>query len=310
MHAPAHSHHDDGPVGNDVKILTLIAVLVPPIALAVAICFAWGGYFTITDLCLLLGGYVLTAMGITVGYHRLFTHKSFEASAPVAWFFAVLGSMAVQGPLIWWVTTHRRHHQHSDDLEDPHSPHAGRQKGVVGWVSGFLHSHVGWLFTRGNYTSTQKYAPDVAADPRAQAISRWFPLWVLLGFLIPALIGWAIDGGWRGAFLGFLWGGVIRMFLVHHITWSVNSVCHIWGSQTYRSGDHSRNNPAMGILAMGEGWHNNHHAFPASARHGLEWWQFDISWITIRSLAVVGLVSSIRLPGEQRLQAKRVVPTA
>jgi len=185
MHAPAHSHHDDGPVGNDVKILTLIAVLVPPIALAVAIWFAWGGYFTITDLCLLLGGYVLTAMGITVGYHRLFTHKSFEASAPVAWFFAVLGSMAVQGPLIWWVTTHRRHHQHSDDLEDPHSPHAGRQKGVVGWVSGFLHSHVGWLFTRGNYTSTQKYAPDVAADPRAQAISRWFPLWVLLGFLIP-----------------------------------------------------------------------------------------------------------------------------
>jgi stearoyl-CoA desaturase (delta-9 desaturase) len=310
MHAPAHSHHDDGPVGNDVKILTLIAVLVPPIALAVAIWFAWGGYFTITDLCLLLGGYVLTAMGITVGYHRLFTHKSFEASAPVAWFFAVLGSMAVQGPLIWWVTTHRRHHQHSDDLEDPHSPHAGRQKGIVGWVSGFLHSHVGWLFTRGNYTSTQKYAPDVAADPRAQVISRWFPLWVLLGFLIPALIGWAIDGGWRGAFLGFLWGGVIRMFLVHHITWSVNSVCHIWGWQTYRSGDHSRNNPAMGILAMGEGWHNNHHAFPASARHGLEWWQFDISWITIRSLAVVGLVSSIRLPGEQRMQAKRVAPTA
>ena len=310
MHSPAHSHHDDGPVGNDVKTLTLIAVIVPPIALAVAIWFAWGGYFTVTDLCLLLGGYVLTAMGITVGYHRLFTHKSFEASAPVAWFFAVLGSMAVQGPLIWWVTTHRRHHQHSDDLDDPHSPHAGRQKGVVGWVSGFLHAHVGWLFTRGNYTSTQKYAPDVAADPRAQAISRWFPLWVLLGFLIPALIGWAIDGGWRGAFLGFLWGGVIRMFLVHHITWSVNSVCHIWGSQTYRSGDHSRNNPAMGILAMGEGWHNNHHAFPASARHGLEWWQFDISWITIRSLAVVGLVSSIRLPGEQRMQAKRVAPTA
>ena len=310
MHAPAHHDSDNAPVGADVKALTLLAVIVPPLGLAVAIWFAWGGWFTVTDMVLLVVGYMLTAMGITIGYHRYYTHRSFEASAPVAWTFSVLGTMAVQGPLLWWVTTHRRHHQHSDEHDDPHSPHAGREAGFVGWLSGFAHAHVGWLFSRGNHTSVRRYAPDVAADPRAQLISRLFPLWVLLGFVLPALIGWAIDGGWRGALLGFLWGGLIRMAAVHHATWSVNSVCHIWGWQTYRSGDHSRNNPVMGILAMGEGWHNNHHAFPASARHGLEWWQFDISWIVIRSMSAVGLVDSIRLPGAQRMSEKRIAPAA
>jgi stearoyl-CoA desaturase (delta-9 desaturase) len=245
-------------------------------------------------------------MGITIGYHRLYTHKSFEASPAVAWTFGILGSMAVQGPLMWWATTHRRHHQHSDHEEDPHSPHAGREPGLGGWIRSFAHAHIGWLFDRELRGSVLRYAPDLAADRRAQAISRTFPLWVALGFAIPALIGGLVTQSWMGALLGFLWGGVIRMFLVHHATWSVNSVCHIWGWQTYRSGDHSRNNPAMGILAMGEGWHNNHHAFPASARHGLQWWQFDISWITIRSLAAVGLVSGIRLPSPERLESKRV----
>jgi stearoyl-CoA desaturase (delta-9 desaturase) len=309
MHAPDF-HHDDEPVGTRVKLITLAAVALPPVALAFAIWLSWGTAFRMTDLLLLLVGYVLTAMGITIGYHRLYTHRSFEAAAPVAWTFGVLGSMAVQGPLLWWVTTHRCHHQYSDREHDPHSPHAARREGVFGWISSFLHAHVGWLFSREAHGSTARYAPDVAADRRAQAISRLFPLWVVLGFAIPAAIGGLVSGTWTGALLGFLWGGLIRMFLVHHITWSVNSVCHIWGWQTYRSGDHSRNNPAMGILAMGEGWHNNHHAFPASARHGLEWWQFDISWIVIRSLSAVGLVSSIRLPGDQRMLEKRVAHAA
>jgi len=309
MHSP-HHHDDDRPVEARVKLITLAAVALPPIALAGAIWLSWGTAFRTTDLVLLLVGYPLTAMGITIGSHRLYTHRSFEASPAVAWTFGILGSMAVQGPLLWWVTTHRRHHQHSDRVEDPHSPHATRRAGVLGWISSFMHAHVGWLFSRGSLGSTARYAPDVASDPRAQAISRWFPLWVILGFAVPAAIGGLVSGTWTGALLGFLWGGIVRMFLVHHITWSVNSVCHIWGAQTYRSGDHSRNNPAMGILAMGEGWHNNHHAFPASARHGLEWWQFDISWVVIRSLAAVGLVDSIRLPGEQRLRDKRIVQAA
>ena len=303
----SHDHEPVGEVGNNVKILTLIAVVVPPVVLAVSIWYAWGGYFSWTDLTMMIVGYFMTSMGITIGYHRLYTHKSFEASAPVAWAAGICGSMAVQGPLLWWVTTHRRHHLHSDDIEDPHSPHAGRQKGIIGWVRSFAHSHVGWLFSNDDIASSvKKYAPDVAADPRARMISKLFPLWVLMGFVVPAVIGGLVDGGWKGAFLGFIWGGVIRMFLVHHATWSINSVCHIWGTRTYRSGDHSRNNPIMGILAMGEGWHNNHHAFPASARHGLQWWQFDLSWITIRSLAAVGLVKRIRLPGAERMAAKRI----
>jgi len=310
MHAPGH-HHDDGqPVATRVKLLTLLAVVLPPIGLGVCMWYAWGGAFDWVYLVLLVAGYVLTAMGITIGYHRLYTHKSFEASAPVAWTFGVLGSMAVQGPLLWWATTHRRHHQHSDHDEDPHSPHAGREKGVIGWIRSFCHAHIGWLFSPELKGSVARYAPDIAADPRAQAISRLFPLWVFLGFAIPAAIGGLVTQSWTGVLLGFLWGGVVRMFLVHHATWSVNSVCHIWGWQTYRSGDHSRNNPAMGILAMGEGWHNNHHAFPASARHGLQWWQFDISWITIRSLAALGLVSNIRLPSKERLDSKRIAAAA
>jgi stearoyl-CoA desaturase (delta-9 desaturase) len=307
-----HHHHHHGPaqegkVTTKVKVLTLMAVVLPPIALAIAIYYSWGGYFSWTDMAMLVVGYFMTSMGITIGYHRLYTHKSFEASAPVAWVSAVCGSMAVQGPLLWWVTTHRRHHQHSDHELDPHSPHAGRQPGVLGWIRSFGHSHIGWLFSDNDIASSvAKYAPDVAADKRAQLISKLFPLWVLLGFAVPALIGGLVSQSWMGAFLGFLWGGVIRMFLVHHATWSVNSVCHIWGSQTYRSGDHSRNNPVMGILAMGEGWHNNHHAFPASARHGLRWYQFDLSWITIRTLGSLGLVTRIRLPGAERMKAKQI----
>jgi stearoyl-CoA desaturase (delta-9 desaturase) len=307
MHAPAHGHdHFTHPVTLRNKILTMSFIVVPPAVLVWAIVHWWGTGMRPVDLAMLIVGYMLTAMGITIGYHRYFTHKSFRAARPVIWFFAGCGSAAAQGPVIWWCTTHRRHHQHSDDELDPHSPHAGRDPGIVGWFSGFLHAHLGWLFTREMETNTARYAPDIAADRDAQVLSHLFPVFVLLGFLIPAGIGWLVTPTWEGALLGFLWGGVIRLCLVHHATWAVNSVCHIWGSQTYRSGDHSRNNAPMGILAMGEGWHNNHHAFPASARHGLEWWQFDISWITIRSLAAVGLVSRINLPSPERMAEKRL----
>jgi stearoyl-CoA desaturase (delta-9 desaturase) len=307
MHAPAHGHdHFSHPVALRNRLLTMFFVFAPPAVLGFAVWYCWGTGVRPVDLVMLVVGYMLTAMGITIGYHRYFTHKSFHAARPVIWFFAGCGSAAVQGPVLWWCTTHRRHHQHSDDHLDPHSPHAGREAGAVGWIRGFLHSHLGWLYTRPMETSVERYAPDIAADRDAQLISALFPVFVLLGFLIPAGIGWLASGTWEGAFLGFLWGGVIRMLAVHHATWSVNSVCHLFGSQTYRSGDESRNNLPMGILAMGEGWHNNHHAFPASARHGLEWWQFDISWITIRSLAAVGLVTNIRLPSRERMAEKRI----
>ncbi len=288
-----------------VRTVTLIFVLVPPLVLAFVMWQAWGGWFNMTDLVLLLSMYLLTGMGITIGYHRLLAHKSFEASPVIAWTFGILGSMAAQGPAIWWVSTHRRHHQHSDEHNDPHSPHAGREKGVVGWMRGAAHAHAGWLLTRSHDTDPERYCPDLEANRRTRIISRLFPLWVLLGFLIPAVIGGLVAQSWWGFLSGFLWGGVVRMCVVHHITWSVNSVCHLWGSRTFKSGDESRNNIAMGVLAFGEGWHNNHHAFPTSARHGLRWWQFDSSWIVIRTLSLFGLVRKIRVPSPDRMAAKR-----
>jgi stearoyl-CoA desaturase (delta-9 desaturase) len=288
-----------------VRGATIAAVVIPPIAVVAAMVLAWGGWFTWVDLVLFGVLYVITGLGITIGYHRLYTHRSFTARGPVAAFFAICGGMAGQGPLIWWAATHRKHHQHSDHEHDPHSPHAGRKPGVVGWMRAFLHAHIGWLFA--DLTpDLERYTPDLVADRTTVRINQLFPLWMALGFVIPAVIGGLVSGTWAGAGLGLLWGGVVRLCALHHVTWSVNSVCHLWGAKEYASGDESRNNAVMGVLALGEGWHNNHHAFPASARHGLKWWQFDLSWIIIRSLEIVGLAHKVRVPRPDRLAARRM----
>lgn len=297
------------PTSLRIKGAMLAAVALPPIGLICAMTLAWGGFFGWTDLCLVVSLYVLTGLGITIGFHRLYTHKAFSTSAPIAYFFTIFGSMAGQGPLLWWAHTHRRHHQHSDREHDPHSPHAARSGGFMSAAMNFVHAHLGWLF-KDQRRDGARYVPDLIADSVVLRVTRFFPLWVLLGILIPAAIGGLVTMSWTGALLGGLWGGPVRMFLLHHSTWSVNSVCHVWGKRAYRSGDESRNNPIMGILALGEGWHNNHHAFPASARHGLEWWQFDLSWIVIRSLERLGLVHDVRLPSKARLDARRLTSTA
>jgi stearoyl-CoA desaturase (delta-9 desaturase) len=286
-----------------VRLATATAVIVPPLALVGAMILAWGGYFGWLYVGLLVGMYIISGLGITIGYHRLYTHKSFATRGPVAVLFAIFGGMATQGPVIWWCATHRKHHQHSDHEHDPHSPHAGHGPGVRGAVKGFLHAHMGWLF-EDLRADMKRYVPDLLADRTTIRINQLFPLWVALGLLIPAAIGGLVTMSWMGAFLGFLWGGIVRICVLHHVTWSINSVCHIWGSRDYASGDESRNNPIFGILAFGEGWHNNHHAFPASARHGLKWWQFDSSWVIIRTLEKLGLASKIRLPAPDRLAAK------
>lgn len=288
-----------------VRVFTMIAVTVPPLALVAVMMLAWGGWFSWVDLTLLGSMYVITALGVTVGYHRLYTHKSFATRGPIAALFAICGSMSAQGPVIWWSAIHRAHHQHSDHEHDPHSPHAGRKPGFIGLLSGFAHAHAGWLFDNVP-ADFRRYVPDLLADRTTVRINNLFPYIVLFGLLLPGVIGGLITMTWMGALLGFLWGGVVRMFVLHHVTWSINSVCHIWGWREYASGDHSRNNPIFGILAFGEGWHNNHHAFPASARHGLRWWQLDGSWIVIRSLEIVGLAKKVRLPSTDRLAARRV----
>jgi len=286
-----------------VRIANLIAVVLPFAGLVAAIVLLWGVALDWVHLALLAVMYLLTAAGVTVGYHRLFTHKSFQTPRPVAFILGVLGSMAVEGPLLHWAATHRRHHQHSDDEHDPHSPHAFGDS-MLGTLRGLWHAHMGWLFVH-NPQRLAEYVPDLCRDPVIRAVSALFPMWVLLGLLVPATLGGLLTMSWMGALLGFIWGGLVRIFLVHHVTWSVNSVCHLWGWRPFRSHDESRNNPILGILALGEGWHNNHHAFPASARHGLRWWEFDLSYLVIRAMGWVGLARDIRVPSPERIAAKR-----
>lgn len=219
--------------------------------------------------------------------------------------WAVLGSMAVQGPLFQWVGLHRRHHQHSDTLLDPHSPqHGGR--GVVGLLRGVWHAHIGWFF-QADPPDMNHYIKDLNASRTLRVANSLFPLWVALGLAIPAILGGIITQSWGGVWTGLIWGGLVRIFLVHHITWSVNSACHLWGFRPFASQDESRNNFVFGILALGEGWHNTHHAFPTSARHGLRWWQIDVSYWVIRLLALVRLAWNLKLPTREAQQQRRAV---
>ncbi|MEE2718616.1 MAG: fatty acid desaturase [Planctomycetota bacterium] len=285
------------PSKRGARMIVLISVVLPPLALVAVMWLAWGRGFGMLDLALFLGMYLICGLGITIGFHRYFSHKSFDCPRWVKIMLGVFGSMAVQGDLFWWVAVHRKHHQHSDHEHDPHSPHVGSESRI----KRFVHSHLGWLF-RIESPDTTRYVRDLMKDPDLCTISRLFPLWVVISMGLPALLGGLISGTWMGALTGFLWGGLVRVFFEHHVTWSVNSVCHIWGAQPYDSRDHSRNNVLVGVLALGEGWHNNHHAFPTSARHGLTWWQFDASWMLLKAMSLVGMASNLKTPSAQRKQ--------
>lgn len=311
-HQPASSQHiATAPPVHSVpvrlKSVNLLAVLLPILGLLAAMALLWGHGFGWTYLGLLLGFYLLTAFGITVGFHRLFTHRAFDTYAPIRATLAILGSMAVQGPLLQWVAWHRRHHQHSDEEGDPHSPHTHEESGLKGVLVGLFHSHVGWMIWNRD-TDDSRYVGDLRKDRLLLWIDKSFPLWVIVGLVAPAAIGGLATRSWMGALLGFLWGGVVRVLLVHHVTWSVNSVCHIWGAQPFNSRDESRNNLIVGVLGMGEGWHNTHHAFPTSARHGLSWWQLDVSYLLIRLLSAMGLAWDVRVPSPEAIAAKRARP--
>jgi stearoyl-CoA desaturase (delta-9 desaturase) len=303
-----HDAHSDGDTGQGVdlttRIVNLLAVTLPIAGLIAAIVLLWGVAFSWVYLMILGVMYALTGLGITVGYHRYFTHRSFKTSGPVAATLAALGSMAMEGPVLQWAAVHRSHHQHSDDHNDPHSPHH-HGSGVWGTMRGLWHAHVGWMF-RSRTSGLNRYVVDLQKERLTRWMSRLFPLWAVVGLVLPAVVGGVITWSWTGVLLGFIWGGLVRVLLVHHVTWSVNSVCHIWGTRPFKSNDESRNNVVFGALAFGEGWHNNHHAFPTSARHGLNWWQLDISYMVIRAMALVGLVSEIRTPTPERIAAKRI----
>ena len=281
-------------ISTSVRLLNLAAVILPFLGFVAVIASLWGRGFSWVDGGLLLGMYMLTAVGITVGYHRLFTHRAFETNRVVQFLLAVFGSMAVEGPLLKWVAVHRRHHQHSDTHKDPHSPHV-QGDGLLGLLRGLWHAHMGWFFLP-DPPNLPHYVKDLHQSGTLRIANALFPLWVTLGVLIPAALGGLLTGTWLGVVTGLLWGGLARIFLVHHVTWSINSICHLWGSQPFRTGDHSRNNFIFGALGFGEGWHNNHHAFPSSARLGLRWWQIDLGYWFICVLAWLGLASRVKTP--------------
>lgn len=303
-HLSHHHSHDHAQLSltKGEKLATLAVVVLPAVGTVVAMIMLWGVAFSWLYFALFMTFYIASGLGITVGFHRLFTHRSFEASKPVRWFWAVLGSMAAEGPVLQWVAMHRCHHQHSDHEEDPHSPHH-HGPGIKGMLQGAWHSHVGWLF-KADPANLQRYVVDFRDDSVVQNVSKQFLLWFGVGLILPAIIAGLVTMSWMGALLGLLWGGLVRVFFVHHVTWSINSVCHIWGSRPFNSHDESRNNAIMGVLAFGEGWHNNHHAFPASARHGLKWYQFDSSYLVIKAMELVGLASKVRVPDAKRIETK------
>jgi stearoyl-CoA desaturase (delta-9 desaturase) len=288
------------------KLANLGAVVVPFAATLVAIVLLWNRVVSGRDLLIAAAMYLLTAIGITVGFHRLLTHRSFQTSKPLEYAFAVLGSMAVQGPVIAWVADHRKHHAHTDVEGDPHSPHVGHGGGARGVFAGLWHAHSGWLMSTQGRADWKRYAADLYEDPGMRTIGRRFVPLVLISLAIPTLAGYLASGTLAGAATGFLWGGLVRIFFVHHVTWSVNSICHFLGSRRFDVEDKSTNVFWLALPSLGESWHHNHHAFPRSAVHGLRRWEVDPSALVISVMEKLGLAWNVVRISPER-QAQRTV---
>lgn len=284
------------------NIVVLVAPMLAFLGAIVAVVF-WEQRVTWLDVALCLGMYVLTICGITVGFHRLFSHRAFQTHAIVRGFLAIAGSMAAQGTVSSWVSHHRQHHLYSDAPGDTHSPHL-HGEGLWGWLQGFWHAHIGWILVAD--WQEFPYINDLKRDRVIQTIDRLYPVWLILSFAIPAAIGGAISGSWDGALRGVLWGGVFRLMLAFQVTFSINSLCHLWGRRRFATEDLSRNNALFGWLNLGEGWHNNHHAFPFSAKLGLMWWQVDIGWWFIALFQRLGLAWEVKLPSQLDMEKKAI----
>jgi stearoyl-CoA desaturase (Delta-9 desaturase) len=293
-------------MGKPEKIANLGAVVLPFAATIAAAALFWNRLVSPADLVIAVTMYLLTAVGITVGFHRLLTHRSFQTAKPIEYLFAVLGSMAVQGPVISWVADHRKHHAHTDKDGDPHSPHVGHDGGVRGVLAGLWHAHTGWLMSTQGRANWKRYAADLYEDKGMRVISRQFVPLLLAGLVVPALAGYLVSGTLAGAATGFLWGGLVRIFLVHHVTWSVNSVCHFLGSRRFDTDDRSTNVFWLSLPSLGESWHHNHHAFPRSAVHGLKRWEMDPSGLIIAVMEKIGLAHNVVRISPER-QAERAI---
>ena len=286
------------------RIITGTVTVIPFLALGVVGWQAWASVLHFSDLVVFGILYAATGLGVTVGFHRYLTHRSFATSRPVRAVLAVLGSAAIEGPVISWVADHRKHHAFSDRPGDPHSPHVGHGDGLRGALRGLAHAHVGWLFIHTERGAKQRYAPDLLADPVVRFVHRTFVVWVVSGLGAAFVLGMAIGGSITTGLTGLLWGGAVRMLVLHHATYSINSLCHFFGRRRFPTDDESRNLAWLAPLTFGESWHNNHHAFPTSASHGLRRWELDISSLVIRGLEAVGLVWDVVRVSPRRQQEK------
>ncbi|WP_410591906.1 acyl-CoA desaturase [Amycolatopsis sp. lyj-23] len=290
--------------GTGEMIVLKTFLLVPFAALLLAVPLVWGWGMTWVDLILAAAFYVFATLGVTVGFHRYFTHGAFKASRPLRVVLAIAGSMAVQGSVIFWVASHRRHHAFADREGDPHSPWLfGTSPSAL--LRGFWHAHMGWMFGR-EVTNADRFAPDLVADADVRWVNRYFWLWITLSLALPAVLGGLLTWSWWGAVTAFFWAGLVRIAFLHHVSWSVNSVCHLIGERPFASRDHAANFWPLALLSMGESWHNSHHADPTCARHGVLRGQVDVSARLIWAFERLGWATDVRWPRADRLAAKRV----
>ena len=309
---PRPAGSDVQPVQNETRdrIITGIVTVLPFVALGVAGWQVWAELLGWNDVIVFLAMYLLTGLGITVGFHRHLTHRAFAAKRSVHATLAVLGSAAIEGPVISWVADHRKHHAFADQPGDPHSPHVDHGGGLRGALRGLGHAHMGWLFIHTHRGAKQRYAPDLLADPVIRFVDRTFLIWAIGGLGAAFALGYALGGTLDAALTGLLWGGGVRMLFVHHVTYSINSLCHFFGRSRFPTGDESRNLAWLAPFTFGESWHNNHHAFPTSAAHGLRRWELDISAAVIWGMERFGLVWDVVRVSPERQAAKLAAEAA
>jgi stearoyl-CoA desaturase (Delta-9 desaturase) len=319
MSTTALTEDRGGPKADDVepvkhetadRIATGTVTVVPFLALGVVGWQLWNDLLHWSDVTVFLIMYVLTGFGVTVGFHRYLTHRSFKTGKTVRAVLTVLGSAAIEGPVISWVADHRKHHAFSDKEGDPHSPHVGHEGGWKGAFTGLIHAHVGWLFIHTQRGARRRYAPDLLKDPVVSYVDRMFVVWAVGGLGLAFVLGYAIGGTLTAALTGLLWGGGVRLLVVHHVTYSINSLCHFFGRRRFNTGDESRNLLWLVPFTFGESWHNNHHAFPTSASHGMSRWAFDPAWLVIRLLEITGLAWDVVRVDPARMARKAVAESA
>jgi stearoyl-CoA desaturase (Delta-9 desaturase) len=300
--APRSFEDDERPPDTTGRVITALIVGVPFLALAVAVVQLWGRGIGLRDVLLAVAFYFLTGHGMSIGFHRLLAHKGFIASRPLKLVLVAAGSMAFEGGPIGWVANHRRHHVFADTVDDPHSPH---HHGSTGQLRGLWHAHVGWLFTARS-TSRQRHAADLVADRDIVAIDALFPFWCVVSLALPFGLGWLLGGTFAAAMSALLWAGLVRICVLHHATWSVNSVCHTFGRRPFATKDRSSNVGLLAVVSMGESWHNGHHAFPRSVRHGLLRRQWDTSAVLIRAFERMSLAHDLHWPTPDAIRTRRV----